>query len=73
MQVGSRFGVISLVYSLILGTQWTMGVQLYEFNPFGLHLHFFPLFDTLPERIYNFHYGNGVPTMFISQCCPAER
>ena len=22
--------------------------------------------STLPERIYNFHYGNGVPAMVIS-------
>jgi hypothetical protein len=26
-----------------------------------------------PECIYNSHYGNGVPAMFTSQCCPAER
>ena len=29
--------------------------------------------STQPERIYNSHYGNGVPAMFTSQCCPAER
>ena len=29
--------------------------------------------ETQPERIYNSHYGNGVPAMFTSQCCPAER
>ena len=27
----------------------------------------------LPERIYNSHYGNGVPAMFTSKGCPAER
>ena len=26
-----------------------------------------------PERIYNSHYGNGVPAMFTSYCCPAKR
>ena len=26
----------------------------------------------VPERIYNSHYGNAVPAMFTSQCCPAE-
>ena len=26
-----------------------------------------------PERIYNSHYGNGVPAKFISQCCPASQ
>ena len=30
------------------------------------------LVDPLPERICNSHYGNGVPAMFTSQCCPAE-
>ena len=27
----------------------------------------------LAECIYNSHYSNGVPAMFISLCCPAER
>ena len=27
----------------------------------------------MPERIYNSHYGNGVPAMFTSYCCPTER
>ena len=26
-----------------------------------------------PERIYNSHYGNGMPAMFTSYCCPAEK
>ena len=26
----------------------------------------------MPERIYNSHYGKGVPAKFISQWCTAE-
>ena len=28
---------------------------------------------TKPKRIYNSHYRNGVPAMFTSECCPAEK
>ena len=28
---------------------------------------------TMPQRVYNSHYGNEVPAMSTSLCCPAER
>ena len=30
------------------------------------YLQLIALSDLVPERIYNSHYGNGVPAMFIS-------
>ena len=31
-----------------------------------MYLPFHILVDTMPERIYNSHYGNGVPAMSTS-------
>ena len=33
--------------------------------------HYWPIirYWSLPKHIYNSHYGNGVPEMFIFQCC----
>ena len=47
------------IFYLVLGLRIKQKVN-------GYSLHMFLGLDTMPERIYNSHYSNGVPAMFTS-------
>ena len=61
----------SVSYKEFLGCvirYWLLAFDLAKTTPFleskGATLHL----DTKPKRIYNSHYGNGVPAMFTLRC-----
>ena len=53
----------STLFKMMHNLYWQLGTMSYPktcLNKFGYKK------PTLPERMYNSHYGNGVPAMFIS-------
>ena len=70
--------------SRILGLQKTkqnVATKINIYNSCGelfsaIHIHIYKLivhtYNSMPERIYNSHYGNGVPAMFTPQCYSAK-
>ena len=46
------------------GRMWKLKANYFKYvsNFFGKHVYML----AVPERIYNSHYGNGVPAMFTS-------